>query len=335
MIFFPLLLLLYTQQADDFLDAMPDMLQERQTSAVEHAIRGDYRELEKVRQSRNSQPEYPATITVADFTITADDDTIPVRLYRPVEPKQQPLPLMVYYHGGGWTFGSLNSCAAYCSAVADTGEAMVMAVDYPLAPEHPYPEPLDACVKGAEYAFAHAEEWGSAPTMVTLAGDSSGANLALATAMRLADASANNNTPNSSANNEQRTAKNVLLFYPVLTTADGTGGSWHKYRRGYGLDAQLMSAFNRAYGGTADDPYASPMAASDQQLRRLPPVTIVSAERDILADQAQAFAERLEGLDHQVRHAVYPGAVHLFITVAGQPAAFQEAVREGVEVVRL
>ena len=116
------------RQADGFLQALPDGLQQTQTLAVEKAIAGDNAALMAVRNSRNTRPVLSENVSVRQLSES-------LRLYEPsgVDGK---LPLLVYFHGGGWTFGSLNSCARFCDAVAAMGGVKVLAVDYRLAPEH-------------------------------------------------------------------------------------------------------------------------------------------------------------------------------------------------------
>ena len=129
----------------------------------------------------------------------------------------------------------------------------------------------------------------------------------------------------------------LVLFYPVTKVwADGSF-SWKNYAEGYGLDAQLMEAFNAAYIGTGDarQPLVSPGVADDELLKQLPPTLIVNAERDILLSQGKELAARLSGLGVAVSHTVLPHTVHLFITVPGQSAAFGESVRLAADFLTL
>ena len=231
---------------------------------------------------------------------------------RPKHYKAERLPLLVYLHGGGWTFGSTNSCADFCDAVASAGKAMVLAIDYALTPENPYPKGLEDCVTAVRYAREKAEEWGSADSLVSIGGDSSGGNLALASALYLHQA-------------EDKMPRSLILFYPVLKAYDDDSESWKKYGKGYGLDSNIMNVFNRAYIGANDAtaPLISPAHASFDTLREMPPILMVNAERDILCDQGKEFAQS----NSNVTRIEFPGAVHLFITVKGQPTAFNKAVQ--------
>ena len=134
----------------------------------------------------------------------------------------QNLPQLLYLHGGGWTFGSINSCGRFCDAQAASGKMRVIALDYRLAPEHPYPEGLDDCVSAVNYIIDHAAELHIDANHITIGGDSSGGNLALATAL-----------------SETCCGKieSLLLFYPVTKAFDDGSESWQQYSKGFGLDA--------------------------------------------------------------------------------------------------
>lgn len=309
------------READDFIDEITDGRQDRQSDAILHAMRGQGAELMALRQSRNSQGMISSNVEVQDICGKGMAQGIAMRLYRPENPtSDKPLPLLVYLHGGGWTIGSINSCAEFCDALAATGKVMVLAVDYALAPEKPYPAGLTDCVAATEFAIDNAGKWGSSSSMVSIGGDSSGGNLALATALSLAD------------RRMQDPLRSIVLFYPVVKAYSDNSISWKRYRRGYGLDKRLMETFNEAYlaGGDSRDPMVSPIEAPLEKLAQLPPVLLVAAERDILADQGREFTDKVKGTER----IELPGTVHLFITVPGQPTAFGKAVRITVAFLR-
>ena len=123
----------FRREADRFLSAMPDGLQEQQTQAILQAIQGDTVPLTRIRVSRNIPIPLPTNVNALQINPS-------LRLYTPIKKNQSPLPLLIYLHGGGWTFGSINSCARFCQTLAATGNVIVLAVDYRLAPEHPFPD---------------------------------------------------------------------------------------------------------------------------------------------------------------------------------------------------
>lgn len=321
----------FLNEADDFIDEIPEGTQDKQCDAVLHAMRGHTGELSNIRMSRNSMPELSSAVSRTDLSGDGSARGINMRLYSPAGKDATPLPLLIYFHGGGWTFGSINSCARFCDSLAASGKVIVLAVDYSLAPEKAYPSGLLDCISAIEYAFSHASEWGVDPAMISLGGDSAGGNLALASALYLQE------SPLSSG-----AIKSLVLFYPVLKAyADGSR-SWKEYSRGYGLDSRLMEAFNEAYLSTPptgtvvspattgasdkENPLISPAHANDSQLKNLPPILLINGERDILCDQGKIFTERLEKIGHDTERIEFPGSVHLFITVDGQPSAFSKAV---------
>lgn len=292
-------------QADAFLQNMPSDLQRKQTLAILKAIDGDNSELMAVRNSRNTRPKYSNDVETRMITET-------MRIYETKNKQHKRLPALLYLHGGGWTFGSINSCGRFCNALAASGGIRVIALDYRLAPEHPYPAGLNDCIGAVEYIINHADELQIDTDRITIGGDSSGGNLALATALSEAC---------------RGKIESLLLFYPVTKAFDDGSESWRLYGQGFGLDAEIMEAFNRAYTIDADarSTTISVGLCSDVVLQNLPRTMIIAAERDILRDQGKELAERMRGKAQRIE---YEGAVHLFITVPGQDAAFDKAVRD-------
>ncbi len=287
----------------DFLKGMKPGLQHTQMLAVRAAKKGDDTALQQIRQSRNHPPVLPKGVNVTYPTPN-------LCLFSPSSPVQHKRPLMLYLHGGGWCFGSINSCARFCAAMALEGDCCVAALNYRLAPAFPFPAPLNDCQRAFAFIKQHAEEWGCDSSCVSVGGDSAGGNLALATALSVHGVS------------------KVVSIYPVTKLFTESTASWRQYATGYGDDAELLEAFNEAYAGdNATNPLVSPGLASDSALQSLPPVLIISAGHDILFDQTCELAERLRRLGHPLTYHVYPTATHLFITVPGQPTAFNEAVK--------
>lgn len=287
----------------EFLANMKPGLQHTQMLAVRAAIQGDDSALQQIRQSRNLAPTLPETI--AATYVTHD-----LCLFVPVNAASRKRPLLLYLHGGGWCFGSINSCARFCAALAEAGDCCVAALNYRLSPKYPYPYPLNDCVQAFSYLKQHAEEWGCDTTQISVGGDSAGGNLALATAMSIEG------------------VHKVIPIYPVTKLFTEITPSWEKYAVGYGDDAELLEAFNDAYArNETHNPLVSVGLASDETLTKLPPMLILSAGHDILFDQTAELAVRLEKLNHPLQYHVFPTATHLFITVPGQPTAFSEAVK--------
>ncbi len=305
----------YRQEADSFLQALPEGLQDQQCVAIQKACRGDGTDLQTIRSSRNRPTLLNKNVEITEISPT-------LRLYRPLQRTSRPLPLLIYLHGGGWTFGSIHSCARFCSELAATGEVMVLAVDYRLAPEHSYPDGLNDCLAAWKWAREKAVAWGSLPSLVSIGGDSAGGNLALATVLRLTV-------------DQQSLPRSIVLFYPVVSAWNDRSSSWQAYQRGAGLDGSLMEAFNTAYCQGVDhaiqedarrNPFISPSVAPDSLLQSLPRTLLVAAERDILRDQGKMFYLRLKKLNVEIERQEIPGSVHLFITVPGQESAFRRSI---------
>lgn len=296
-------------EADSFLAGMPDKLQERQAEAIRKAISGENGKLLNVRNARNGAAELPNGVSRTEISKS-------LTLFRSNRYDNDTIPLLVYFHGGGWVIGSINSCSRYCGAMAEKGIA-VLAVDYRLAPEHPFPEGLNDCMDAVKYALDNMAEWKCGS--ISVGGDSSGGNLAIATAM-----SFRKNTFNS-----------LIIFYPVTKAYADDSKSWEQFGKGFGLDSELMDAFNDAYTSDSHNPLVSPAEAADSTLSKLPPTLLVAAERDILYSQGVDFAERLTHLGVEQKYVLIPGSVHLFITVAGQPTAFHRSVKESSEFISM
>ena len=294
----------YRAEADAFLKGKPADAQLEQARAIRRAVAGDRAALEAVRHAR--RPAAPLPPEVA-----ATDPAPNCRLYRAKRAEGKILPLLIYLHGGGWTFGSIQSCAAFCAALAADGRVAVLALDYRLAPEHPFPAALDDVSAALRLARKNAVKWRIAPDRISAGGDSSGGNLALAASLR-----------------HPGEFHSLVLFYPVTRAWNDKSESWQKYPHAL-FGGEVMEAFSDAYVGKHDprDPFISPDCASDEALRALPPMLLAAADRDILRDQGAAFAERVAKAGGICRYVRFPGSVHLFITVPGQPSAFRDAVK--------
>ena len=286
-----------------FLAKMKPGLQHTQMLAVRAAMQGNNSDLQKIRESRNQAPTLPENVKA--FYPSSN-----ICLFSPKKASTRKRPILLYLHGGGWCFGSINSCARFCAAVALEADCVVAALNYRLAPTHPFPAPLEDCQRAISFLKAHAEEWNCDSTQISIGGDSAGGNLALATTISV---------PN---------IFKVFSIYPVTKLFTEQTASWEKYAKGYGNDAELLEAFNEAYAHHNEkNPLVSVGLCSDEALKALPPALFISAGHDILLDQTADFVKRLQKLKRPVTYHIYPTASHLFITVPGQPTAFAEAVK--------
>nr|BFE78947.1 alpha/beta hydrolase [Planobispora longispora] len=240
------------------------------------------------------------------------DDTaggVPVRIYRPEE-DGRPLPAIVYFHGGGWVFGSVARNDALARDLAARNGAVVVSVDYRLAPEHPFPAAADDAWSAVRDVFARPEAYGADPRRIAVCGDSAGGNVAAVAAWLARDAGLR--------------LAHQLLVYPVLDVAMDTP-SYRAYATGFGLGADEMAWFAAQYGGDPADPRLAPLRLADKA--GLAPATVITAECDPLCDEGESYAAQLAAAGVPVELRRYAGAIHGFF---GLPGFFDQAVEARV-----
>jgi acetyl esterase len=225
-----------------------------------------------------------------------DADGVPVRVYRPSP--DDGLPVVVYLHGGGWTIGSVDVYDPITRALANAAHAIVVSVEYRLAPEHPYPEPLDDCWTALEWVTKTTSMFEGDPHRIAIAGDSAGGNLAAVCALMARDAGL-------------PLALQVLI-YPA-TDAGMTSISYADNGEGYLLEAKQMQWFYDCYtrgGADIADWHVSPLRAPD--VAGVAPALVITAEFDPLRDEGEAYANRLADAGVPVEQTRYNGTVHAF-----------------------
>ncbi|MFJ4653244.1 alpha/beta hydrolase [Nocardia sp. NPDC088792] len=228
--------------------------------------------------ARVKQPPAMPLPRVEDRTIPGASP-LPVRIYWP-RTQSAPHPVIVYFHGGGFVLGSLDTHDGFCRTLAAGVPAIVIAVDYRLAPEHPYPAAVEDARRALDWAHTNAHDLGGDPERLVLAGDSAGANLAAVTCLRVRD---QGGPPIAFQ----------LLVYPWLDFLSELP-SRHENADGYYLTAAHLDWFQRQYLGnlaTAAHPDISPLRAP--RLRDLPPAMVLTAEYDPLRDEGEAYSARL------------------------------------------
>ena len=258
-----------------------------------------------------AQPETPEPVArVEDLRIPGAGGEIPVRLYSP-RPDAQ-LPVVVYYHGGGWVLGDLDSHDPLCRALANRADAVVVSVDYRLAPEHKYPAAAEDAYAAALWLSEQGAEWGADGARIAVCGDSAGGNLAAVAALMARDRGG-------------PSLRGQVLIYPVTNLDFGTETYRVNGDGSMGLSEDGMRWFWRCYARTPAEgfePYASPLRADT--LVGLPPALVITAEYDALRDEGEAYAARLEQAGVAAELTRYDGVIHGFV---GQFAAFPEGTR--------
>jgi acetyl esterase len=286
----------------DALDAPPMSQQSPEEARATMAVLG----------SLAGPPEEP--VPTEDRSVPGPAGEIPVRIYRP--DSEAPLPFVVYFHGGGWVIGDISTHDTTCQRLAAGVPAVVVSVDYRLAPEHHFPAAVDDCDAATGWVSAHAAEFGGDPARLAVAGDSAGGTLAAVVARHARDAGG-------------PPIAFQLLVYPA-TDMTRALPSHSENGKGYLLDSDTMTWFLDHYLADADrrHPDASPLFADD--LSGLPPALVVTAEFDPLRDEGEAYAERLRQAGVTVTMSRYDGMIHAFY---GLDPVFDAAKRATAETV--
>jgi acetyl esterase len=246
-------------------------------------------------------PEVAATI---DGTIPVPAAAIKFRRYRPLGVDGTTLPTLIYYHGGGWVIGNIETHDSTCRRLANKSRCQVISVDYRLAPEHPFPAALDDAVAATAWTCGHATDLGAAAGPVVIGGESAGGNLAAVTCLQ--------------ARLDPRIAiRCQILLQPVVDFALTFPSIAMKATECLVPRDDLAWYYDTYAGATHDkkDWRLSPLYATD--LSGLPPALIIAAEYDTLRDEAGAYAERLQAARVPAHCSCYPGMIHGFLQMGG------------------
>ena len=250
---------------------------------------------------------------IDDLTIPGVGGPIPARVYAPGG--VQPLPVMLYFHGGGYVKGGLDECDAFCRNLARVTRHIVLSIDYRLAPEHPFPAALDDAVAATVWAGTHAADLGGALAPVVVCGESAGGNLAAVTCLLL--------------KSDARVAiRHQVLLQPVIDFTLSFPSIAMPATECL-VPREDLAWYYRTYcSDRCDprDPRVSPIFADD--LSRLPPALIIAAEYDTLRDEAEAYAGRLTAAGVATRYLCAAGMVHGFLQMRGLVPDAQRATEE-------
>jgi len=253
----------------------------------------------------------PAMAETADRFVEARGRRIFCRIYRPVTGRV--LPTLVYFHGGGWVWGSVDTHDSAARSLAAAGEVATVSVDYALSPEAKFPQALEECAAVVRFVASDGAAWGLDTARLLVGGDSAGGNLALATALLLRDTGGT-------------ALRGVLANYPVCDSRLDTE-SYRAFGGGaYGLSIERMGFYWNVYVPHEIDklhPLAAPLRAD---LAGLPPVIVLLAELDVLRSEGEALVARLRAAGVAVESETYAGTVHGFLRATGSVQKARDAV---------
>jgi acetyl esterase len=258
--------------------------------------------------------------SVENLRIPGPEGAIPIRVYTP--DTAAPRPAMVYFHGGGWVVCDLDTHDVVCRTIARRAGAVVVSVDYRLAPEHKFPAAVLDCYAATVWVAANADRLGIDPKRIAVGGDSAGGNLGAVVSLKSRD------------ENGPAIALQAMV-YPVTDLSSFATPSYQEFAEGYQLTKAEMEWFRDHYLRSMEDarnPHASPLLATD--LRGLPPALIITAECDPLRDEGEAYAERLREAGVPVTCTRYAGMIHPFFSLSGAIPQALDAIQQVADAVR-
>ena len=246
------------------------------------------------------------------MSVGGGDGPIPGRLYTPAD-AAPPSPCLVYFHGGGWVIGDLETHDAHCRRLAAYSGAKILAVDYRLAPEHPFPAGHDDALAAARWAFDHAAEIGVDPARIGVGGDSAGGNLAASVAIDM-------------RGDPARKLKFQLLLYPATFPHEPTQSRVD--RDGPVLTKAAMDWFETCLAALGHPHAHRAMPARAEDLSGLPAALVVTAGHDPLEHEGRDYAHALGKAGTPAEHRDYPELVHDFFIMGDVSPAVVEAAKE-------
>ena len=249
------------------------------------------------KMSEDSEADPPEVAAVADGSFSGPGGKIGYRRYQPLGAASAPLPTLVYYHGGGFVIGTLETHDSTCRRLANKSRCQVIAIDYRLAPEHPFPAPTDDGIAAFCHIRDNAAAFGADPVRLAVGGDSAGGAISAVVCQAVRDAG-------------EAGPAFQMLIYPA-TDSSRESASRKEFADGYFLTKELIDWFWKAYvpaGVDQSDIRLSPLLAKD--FKGLPPAFVLTAGYDPLRDEGRAYAVRLIDAGVKTTYVNYPGTIH-------------------------
>lgn len=260
-------------------------------------------------QRKATDTKAPQDVAVRNLQVGGAEGPIPGRLYVP-KGAAEVGPGLVYFHGGGFVIGDLETHDGHCRRLASLSGVKVLAVDYRLAPEHPFPAGHDDALAAVKWAFDHAGEIGFDPAKIAVGGDSAGGNLAASVSIDL-------------KNDPQRRLAFQLLLYPGIWPDEETPS--RKALDGPLLTKAAIAWFDKSLAATGHPQAHRAALGSKAEVAGTPPALVVTAGYDPLKDEGRDYAERLRAAGVKAEHVEYPDLVHDFYIMADVSPAVQAA----------
>jgi acetyl esterase len=254
-----------------------------------------------------------------NLTVPSAAGGIPIRVYTPVAAGRDPMPALIYFHGGGWVIGNIDTHDGLCRLMANEGAFRVIAVEYRLAPEHKYPAALDDALAALTWVASNAADIGVDANRIAVGGDSAGGALAAICAQY--------------AKSKGIPLEAQMLLFPVTQIGEQTG-SLKEFAVGYFLEKETLDWFYDCYlppGADKNDPKISPLRAKD--LSGLPPAYIMLGGFDPLHDEGMQYADKLRAAGVKVTVADHSDMVHTFIYLQSVLPQAHEALSSAAKAV--
>jgi acetyl esterase len=254
------------------------------------------------KMSADGEADPPEVAKVTDGTLPGPLGAIAFRRYWPADVTENPIPTLVYYHGGGFVIGNLETHDSTCRRLANKSRCQVIAIDYRMAPEHPFPAPVNDALAAFRHIRDNALAFDTWPDRIAVGGDSAGGSLSAVVCQQAVAAG------------EQAPAFQMLIYPATDSTTESE--SRRTLGEGYFLTRDLMDWFWRHYipaGTDQADLRISPLLAAD--VSRLPPAYVLTAGYDPLRDEGHAYAEKLRRAGVKVTYSNFPGTLHGFFSM--------------------